>query len=413
MIALWWLFLNLISVIIQGFFSMVEMAIVSINRVRLHFIASQGDRRAKWISDLLSKPSQLFGTTLIGLNVAMFISSECSREFHRAIGLDPNWSPVSQVLIVVTFGELAPMFAARHYPEHVALGGVRIVYLASKIMAPLIWILTVISNGVSRIIGEKKGDPNRFLSQEELQKIFEEHEEETPKEGEVEEINLISTNLFRLHGMKVTDVMIPIKHIPMLPSNATISQLYRLLRKSPLDYVPIYHRNHDNIIGIIRPRDVLRIPDTKRLRDYAKPPWFLTRTLHLHDVLKQFRRNKQNVAVVLDIHGSACGFVSLESILQEIFGSEELNSQERFNDHDRLILKDRTFPGSFLVEEFNKEFDVQLDEDGKISLSELIKKNLSHPPEAGDTIILGNFEIVVKEASFLDVKKVSISTKIY
>jgi len=102
---------------------MVEMACVSFNKVRLHYYVNQGNRRAIWLNYLLQHPFRLFGTTLIGVNVAMVVGSECSREFHSALGLSPDLAPLSQVIIVVIFAELAPMFAARHYAEHVAMLG--------------------------------------------------------------------------------------------------------------------------------------------------------------------------------------------------------------------------------------------------------------------------------------------------
>src|SRR5690348_4151194 len=101
--ALWWTFLNLISIIVLAFFSMEEMACVSFSRLRLHYYVSQGKRRALWLNYLLQEPTRLFTTTLLSVNAAMFIGSECARQSYIALGLSPDWAPVSQVILVVIF----------------------------------------------------------------------------------------------------------------------------------------------------------------------------------------------------------------------------------------------------------------------------------------------------------------------
>ena len=122
-VAMMWLLFNILSIVFLAFFSMAEMACISFNKIRMQFYVAQGSKRAKWLYALMQNPSRLFGTTLIGVNIATFVGSECARQFHSAIGLDPDLAPLSQVIIVIIFGELAPQFAARSYPENVAMLG--------------------------------------------------------------------------------------------------------------------------------------------------------------------------------------------------------------------------------------------------------------------------------------------------
>lgn len=88
------LFLIILSLIVEGFFSMMEMACVSFNKVRLHYYVTKGNHKAKWISFLLSRPTRLFGTTLIGVNIALEFGSECARRFYMSLGLSPDWAPI-------------------------------------------------------------------------------------------------------------------------------------------------------------------------------------------------------------------------------------------------------------------------------------------------------------------------------
>src|SRR5262245_63138653 len=113
---------------------MIEMASVLLNLVRLHYYVSKGEKRAVLFNELLNYPSRLFGTTLIMVNSATVFGSEFSREFHEAIGLSPDLAPLTQVLLVLIFGELSPMFAARTHSEHMALLGIPLLYASAKIL---------------------------------------------------------------------------------------------------------------------------------------------------------------------------------------------------------------------------------------------------------------------------------------
>ncbi|NGX30627.1 MAG: hypothetical protein K940chlam4_01478, partial [Candidatus Anoxychlamydiales bacterium] len=111
--TLFFLFLALFCVLVESFFSMFEMAAVSLNKVKLHYRASKNRKKAKWLEFLLNNPSYLFGTTLIMVNTVMQIGSEAARRFYESLSISPDYAPFTQTLIVLIFGELAPLFAAR------------------------------------------------------------------------------------------------------------------------------------------------------------------------------------------------------------------------------------------------------------------------------------------------------------
>ena len=130
------LLIALVCVVVEGFFSMFEMACVSLNKVKLQYAVSKKAKKAIWINALLNKPAHLFGTTLIVVNTVIQIGSEAARRFYESIGISPDFAPVTQIIIVLIFGELVPLFAARRYPEHVAKLGVPVAYFVSKILTP-------------------------------------------------------------------------------------------------------------------------------------------------------------------------------------------------------------------------------------------------------------------------------------
>lgn len=404
--AMWWLFFNIISIILLAFYSMMEMACVSFNKVRLHYYVNQGNRRAEMLNYLLHHPFRLFGTTLIGVNVAMVIGSECAREFHSAIGINPDLAPLSQVIIVVIFGELAPMFAARHYAEHVAMLGVPLVYTTARLLTPALWVVGWVSKFANYLLKGKSEEVNLFLNKDELQKILEEHGDE-PIQKETQEMNLITQNIFRLRHQTAQDIMVPLHVIPRLPSNATVSQMKELIKKTNTDFILIYYKEYKHIVGTAFPRDYLRVQDSKRIRDYSRQPWFVTETTPLTTILQQFQRNNQSVAIILDRHGQASGLLTLNDLLSKVFGEPKSGS----NKEKSPILIERTFPGDTTVEEFNQQFAITIDADGAFTLSELMEQVQGHLPETGETVVIGPFELTVKESSLMEIKSVVVKTK--
>lgn len=404
--ALSWLLFNFLSIIALSFYSMMEMACVSFNKVRLQYYVSRGIKQAIWLNYLLLHPSRLFGTTLIGVNLALVIGSECSREFHQTIGLSPELAPFSQVILIVIFGELAPMFAARKFPEHVAMLGAFLLYASAKLMTPFLWLLLGVSSLCDYFFGGKKTDEKIFLNQEELFKILEEKDEDKPSGSESEEFNAVATNIIALHKKNAKQIMSPIHSVPMISSTVTILHASHLLKKTKVSYLPVYHQKKNNIIGIVFPRNLIRASDQKRARDFISAPWFITENTKVEQILKQFRHNNARVAIVINTQGHAVGILNLDDIVEEIFG----NVLHKVKKNERELFIARTFPGDLNVGKFNKQYNVTLDLREALSLSELILEILGHHPEVGESIYLEPFEITVEEVSLLEIKSIFIST---
>ena len=411
--SLIWLLLDLLSIVILGFYSMLEMACVSFNKVRLQYYVTKGDQRAIWLNSLLQNSSRLFGTTLICVNLALVIGSECSREFYSAIGLNPNLAPLTQVLLVVIFGELAPMFAARHFPEHVAMLGVPLIYFSAKVMEPILWLISMTSKVCDYLVGSQSSESNLYLTQEELQKVLEEQSVDNPLDRDSAEFSAIATNIFSVRNKTVKQIMEPIESIALLPSNATIRDMEQLLNKSDTPFVPIYSNDPTNIVAIAYPRDAIRASQTHRVRQYALPPWSVTEKTTMMHLLKQFRTNNESIAIILDKAGKAIGIVQLSGVLAEIFGKISYSGVSKSKTPQKLMIIDKTFSGNMSVGDFNAQFGVLIGQDPTMTLSELMTTTIGHHPEKGESMYITPFAFTVKETTLLEVKTISVSTSIY
>lgn len=408
--ALFWFLLTFVCIVVQALYNMVEMAIVSFNKVRLQYYVNKGKKRAVWIYELIKKPSRFFGTTLLGVTIALQVGSECARQFYSALGLNPDFALITQFFLVVIIAELSPIFAARRYAEHVSMLGVPIIYGSSIVMAPIVWICGIIANAFSKFFAGTQQKPDLFLSRDEVQRIVEEQEEGVPVSGEKGEFNLIVSNIFHLKNKIAKQVMVPIAKLKMIPSTCSIKEMRQLQSHTPLPFVPIYQRFRSNIVAMAFSRDLIRIPDNRRVRDYAKSPWFITEQTTITQILNQFRHNNQNVAVVLDEKGQATGILSLEDILSEIFEeTEESGATEKSVEQGQLVIE-RSFSGSMKIQDFNTSFNADISSEGAETLEELIINYLGSHPQEGESIRVDQFEFTVEESTLLGIKTISVRT---
>lgn len=407
----WQFFLLLIgvSLLIEAFFSMMEMACVSFNKVRLQYYVSQGNRRAKWIHFLLNHPARLFGTTLIGVNLGLQLGSECARRFYLSLNLSPDWAPLSQIFIVIILAELAPMFAARRYAEHVAMLGVPIIYLFCKLMTPIVWIL----NGICWLVNwifKLPSTESTYLTREELQKAIESRDDTGA--ADYKDFDTAVSNIFALKAKTAKDLMQPIEKGKLIPSACEASQVREALNFEYFPYLPVFHISKQNIVAIVYPRDLLRARDDDQVRQFAKQPWFILEKNSILEILKQFRKNNQSVAIVLNQSGLATGILTLDMIVEEIFGPRnyEAFSLEKDLSKEQVIIE-RTFPGDAKIVDINKQLNICLQAPGTaMTLEELMTEELGHRPNKGDYIRVDQFEITMEEPGLLKGKKISIRT---
>lgn len=401
---LFWLLLNVFTIVVLAFYSMEEMAFVSFNKVRLQFYVAQGSQRAIWINNLLNNSSKLFSTTLIGVNVATFVGSECARRFHEALGISPDLAPLSQVILVIIFGELAPMFAARRYSEHVALLGVPLIYFSSLVLAPFIWILEIVSKVANRLFRGSETSPNLFITADELQKIIEEQDEEANDSGS--EFNAVTSNIFRLKEKFAHQAMTPLSHETAVSEQMTVKELRngRLIKDK---YLVVYRQNLSHTVGIVYINDLLKAGENQKLLKFCRSPWFIASTTPLIEILKQFRMNSENIAIILDHKGKSIGYITFEDILDEIFG--ERGTPIRKAPSKTFI--DRTFDGSITLETLKKETGIELAGKSDETLSDWFFRVVDHHPEAGESYLVPPYEFIVKETSLRAIVSIEVKTR--
>lgn len=385
---------------------MQEMACISCNKLRLDFAVAKRERWALWLQNLLEQPSRLFCTTLIGVNVALMISSESSRRLFEAWGIEPNLAPLAEIPIVLIFGELIPMFAARIYADHASRLGVPLLYVSARALSPFIAIFEFFFRAVGRLFGKKKKQESLpFLSRDELQMLLEEHQAGYLGEIDTPEDKIMS-NIFSLRNKRAFQFMQPLHQVQCVSSRAQVSDLREVVKKSMQSFFPVFHRTKQKIVGYIYPNDVLSASSKKRIEEYTEPAYFVSEEAQALDILTKLQEEELDAAIVLNVKGEAQGIIFLEDLLDELFGSEPKRPRPSIHYLEKTISADMS------IDEFNKEYGTLIDSQGCKTFAELIEKLLERAPHPQDNLQLETVEILVKETSLFKAKTIQIRTKI-
>ncbi len=397
---MFFLFLTLLAILVQALFALFEMAAVSFSRIRLQYYVSTGKKSAIWLNFFLQHPSRFFGTTLIGINTALQVGSECSRRFYESIHVDPDFAPITQVLLVVIFAELAPMFAARRHPSQIALALVPLMRLLSIVFQPVIWTFDLLSRGIHRLMGTAK-EASLFFSREEVMLAFE-------GAGGYDELHELTRHIFQMKNSSASQMMTPLDKVVCVSSFATLEEVKNLLSIHYEPVIALYRHHKHNIVALVYTRDLLRLEKSKPVLDQSRSPWFITKDSSILHILEQFRRNNQSAAVVLDASGHACGLLTLDQIVSQIFGEETLKQTETRSS----LYVERTLSGEMKVSHFNREFQSALKASLDETFSDFIVRELGHLPNEGETLKVDPFLFTVIEPTLRGVKTLSVRTEV-
>jgi CBS domain containing-hemolysin-like protein len=258
----------------------------------------------------------------------------------------------------------------------------------------------VISKFANKLFGGEERHPNLFLTEDELKKLFEDHEEDR---GTIFETDMTS-NIFSLRLQVAGNIMEPIASAQLMPAHNTVGQLKKQRLIAP--YAIIYHKDKGSITGVVYIKQLLKASDDKKLGACSVTPWFVSTNTPLIQILKQFKNNSENIAIVLDEKGKASGYLVFEDILDFIFASDSSTKT-----HMPKVIIDRTVHGSITLLELTQEVGLHLPGDPGQTLSEWLIQTQDHRPEAGDVISIDPYDIIIRKATFSEIQEVHILTQ--
>lgn len=414
-----------ILILLNGVFSMSEIALVSSRKFKLESAAKKGNMNAQKALELANQPNTFLSTvqigiTLIGILTGIYSGEKITEDVKSLIINIPflieyaHSVSVTIVLVVLTFfsivfGELIPKRIGLTYPETISMFMARPMSMISLIAKPFIWLLAKTNDFILRILGIKEKQEG-IVSEEEIKSII----QDSTDSGEIQEIEQnIVQRVFALGDRRVSEIM---THRSNLIWVDIKDDFETVKRKASVEIHSVYivaDKHLDNFSGVISVKTLFPLHlnnDNFKVKDHIKNPIVVHENTPAYKVLEKFKEAKFHYAVVVDEYGCLQGLVAMDDVLDALLGDSTEYNQSEYQitkRDDETCLAEAQLP--YYV--FAEYYDLPEIEERYNTLGGLILEQLNHIPVTGEKIVWGDFEFEIIDMDNMRIDKVIITRK--
>ena len=377
----------------SAFFSGSETSMMAINRYRLKHLVKEKNKSAKRVAKLIERTDRLLGVILIGNNFTHTLSTALATVVAIRIWSDSAVLAVTvfMTIIMIIFAEVMPKTIAALKPESIAFPSSYLLKPLSKVLSPLITLVSFVSNGVTKLIGIDLDSADKDeLRPEELRTLLQ--TSGVPKRQEE-----MLMGIFDMDYLSVNDVMIPKNEIVGIDLNDDIEQVLEQLQKIDFTYIPCFEDSIDNIQGFLslnKKADFLgnNIQSKEMLKAGLQEPLFVPENTPLYKQLANFQSSGRRVGLIVDEYGDIEGIITLRSILEIIVGEIATESIEKM---DIMPQADGTYliEGGMMIRDLNKRLEWELPTEGPKTLSGLILEEIQTIPDTNVGLTIEGYRI--------------------
>jgi CBS domain containing-hemolysin-like protein len=416
-------------VLANGFFVAAEFAIISVRKTRVEQLIAEGSRMARPVQRALTNPDQFIAATQLGITMASlglgWIGEPAiARLLEPALASLP--APMSiatsqTVAITIAFiiitalhivlGELAPKTVALQYAEQTALIVAKPTELFLRFFRPFIRALNGMGWAVVRLFGMKAASGHGHVhSEEELKMLVTASQEAGVLEADEEQM---LHRVFHFAEFTASEMMVPRTEMPAVDATASLREVVDLIWRGRLTSLPVYRGGVDNVIGILLVPDLVRAlasPQPKfNLAAIVREPLTVPDTIKADDLLRQMRRYRTHVAIVIDEYGGTAGMVTFERVMQRIVGQLDSDFGAPGTAIRQLPDGSADVDGLALVTDVNEQFGLDIDEETYTTLGGYVLGRLGRRPQVGDAVEIRNRTLQVEAVDGLRVARVRIT----
>ena len=402
----------LTSLVLSAFFSGFEIAYVSSNKVHLEILKKQEGVIANVLTKLTRKPSKLLATMLVGNNVALVVYGFEMGKVMTALLPDffqnVLWHTIISTLIILITAEFMPKVFFQIYANQLLKLFAIPAYFFYLLFYPLSSLVMWISDFVLRVFFKTKGDyvPLSFTKVE-LVDYISEQLENVPKKEEMDSEVQMFQNALEFSGGKAREIMIPRTEIVAVELNESIENLIATFVSSGFSKILIYNENIDDILGYVHSFDMFKKP--KNIKEVLIPIVNIPETIQINEVLNILTRKRKSMAVVLDEYGGTSGIVTLEDIVEELFGEiEDEHDKDNFIE-EQLSETEYLFSARLEVEYLNETYHLEIPESEEYeTLGGFIVLHNEGIPTQGELIQIPPFSFVIEACSQTKIETVRL-----
>ena len=423
--------LIVVLTLINAFFAMSEMAVISANKTKIEIYAKDGKKKALLVQKLLDNETNFLSTIQVGITLAGFFSSATAA--GQMSDLFSGWLlslniPYAETIAVVVitlllsvltliFGELLPKKIALTSPEKIAMNVAGPINIVRVLTIPLVKFLSGSCNLICKLIGLNKYLVEDKVSEEEIISVVEEGVEDGTLD--VEKQKMIESVL-KFNDLTATDIMTPRIKVFMIDVEEPLSEYLNDIFEQKFTRIPVYKETRDNIIGLIHVRDLMQAIIEKGVEN-VKIDKVMRKALYVRDMMKinklfqVMKDTKNQIAILLDEFGGVSGIATMEDIVEEVVGNiyDEYDDEKNFirlNDNQYLV------NGDTPIQEVNRDLDLEFDEENNNydTIGGLVLATLDTFPKGGEVLTFDNIEIVVQKVKNqkIETLRITINEKV-
>ena len=370
-------------IVLSGFFSGAETSLFSLQAIDRERLREQGSS----VIGLLDTPRRTLASVLMGNElVNISLSSVCAGVI---LDLAPDMGWLNLLVatpLLILFGEVTPKTIALRAPRRFANFVAKPLSLWATLITPIRVVLTGIANFALRLLGAKHAEP-RILEEEQVRRLV----DEGLASGSIKSMeHELIHRVFSFSDAQVGRLMTPRPDIVSLPLSAPYDRVLTTLSTNGYSRLPVYQGRHDEIVGILLSKDLLRFkggpnPTPRQIRDLLQPPLFVPKTKNADDLLRELKQKQLHMAIVVDEHGTVAGLVTLDDLLVELVGAD-LDEDDDSAEVSRIRPGLLSVSAGMDIEDFREETHIPVPKGEYHTIGGYVLNTLGHLPHKGEEL---------------------------
>ncbi len=404
-----------VLILVNAFFAMSEIAIISLNDTKMERLAEEGNKKAKQIVKLTENSSKFLSTIQIGVTLAGFLTSaSASQSFADMLANALAKTPIANVInigviegfsiVLITIitsyfslvlGELAPKRIGMQIPEKIAFKVVGILNFVATVTKPFVKVLALSTNAIVRLLGFDPNADEEQVTEEEIRMMVDVGGEKGVIEDSQKEM---IDNIFEFDDLDAGDIMTHRTEMTAIEVSRSLEEVAEIAVENGYSRIPVFEDDPDSIVGVLYAKDLLKfvghnIPEELTIEKVMRKTLYVPETQSCGDLFKAMNESRTQFAVVVDEYGGTAGIVTLEDVLESIVG----NIQDEYDDEEEEIkqINETTFTveGTTDLDEIDELVGVELPDGDYDTLGGFVISLLGYlPSEIGDEPIVAEYE---------------------
>jgi magnesium and cobalt exporter, CNNM family len=395
-----------VCILVEGFFSGSEIAVVNADKYRLAMETDAGSKSARAALHLVKHPGQFFATTLLGTNLAA-VTCTVTVTLYIIQRYGGDYAPFAIVVwpLMLIFGEIVPKSLFQHNADKIVLKVAPVLLVFSYIFYPVVWIFSKMTDSVLGGM-KRRAFGSEEVSREALEIMLEVGEESASDMRKVE--RTFVSRIFDLDDKKVENIMTPLVDVIGVPITASIEEVAEVLDEQGFSRIPVYEDQAFNMIGVLTGTDLLFGPSDAQLRNLVRKPYYVPEEMPLDELLMAMKRKSEAMAIAVDEYGAATGIVTAEDLLEEVVGEIRDEHDEEPPLYNRLAKNRYLVNARLEIEHANEKLKLSIPEGEYETIAGFMIHHMEKIPARGESFSFGGFLYRVHRANDRAVLEVEI-----